>query len=459
MPQPNSSPPPSIGRRIAATVTAIERHELPAVVASFCLFFCVMSGYFAIRPVRDTVGSFMGRENLADLWIVTWIASLAVVPIYGGLVARFRRSVFLPWIYAAVAASLAFVGLALQDGQPSVLVGQFFWVFISVLNLFIISVFWSFLLEVFRDEQPRRLFGVIAAGGTAGALAGPLFTYFTVLLLGNNGILFVGAGLFTLAIVCQQILLRIWKSGEVTGEGGQVGPDAAGRDRTIGGNPFAGVSIVARSPYLLAIALFVTLLATANTFLYFEQLRLVEAVFPDAESRTRVFAQLDAIVQSLTIVSQVLLTGWIASRFGLVVLLSMVPLAMVVAFSTLAVWNTFAILAVAIVARRFGEYAFVRPGREMLFSPLDKETKYKAKNLIDVPVYRGADAVAAQIQTGVEGAGFGPQAIALLGVFTAAVWAVNGWWLGRRHDAAAVPAADPQPAPAPSAPRTVGARP
>ena len=436
--------------RMLAAVAAIDRHEMPAVIASFFLFFCVMSGYFSIRPVRDTVGSLMGRERLADLWIFTWLASLAIIPIYGALVARFRRSVFLPWIYASIAASLVFVGISLRDGQPSVFVGQFFWVFISVLNLFIISVFWSFLLEVFRHDQTKRLFGVIAAGGTAGALAGPLFTDLTVDAIGSTGILFIGAGLFVGAIVCQRVLLRIWKTGDTQQGGDDAAAPVERRDRAIGGNPFAGVAIVARSPYLLAIALFVTLLATANTFLYFEQLRLVEAVFPDPDSRTRVFARMDWVVQSLTIVSQIFLTGWIASRLGLVVLLSMVPLAMVVAFSALAVWNTFAVLAVAIVLRRFGEYAFVRPGREMLWSPLDKETKYKAKNFVDVPVYRGADAAVAQLQIGVEGAGFGPQTIAMMGIVTAILWAVNGWWLGRRHDAAAVePAAAPLPVTAP----------
>lgn len=486
----DTSPPPprpSLSGRILAPLARIERHEAAAVTAAFCLFFCVMAGYFSIRPVRDTVGSMMGRDRLADLWIVVWVASLAVVPIYGGLVSRFRRSVFLPWTYGFVAASLVFVGLSLREGAPdpfvgqfvdvlnivvrvlnSVLndvylslpevdpdafVGQFFWVFTSVLNLFIISVFWSFLLELFRSDQAKRLFGVIAAGGTAGALAGPLFTDFTVGMTGNSGVLFIGAGLFCGAIVCQRVLLTLWKRENAARavESGQ--PDV--RDRAIGGNPFAGVSIVARSPYLLAIAMFVVLLATVSTFLYFEQLRLVEMAYPDPASRTRVFARLDWMVQSLTIVSQVFLTGRIASRLGLVVLLSMVPVAMVFGFGVLAVWNTFPVLAVIFVARRFGEYAFVRPGREMLFSPLDRETKYKAKNLIDVPVYRGADALAAQIQVGVGNLGFGPQTIALMGAGTAVLWAIDGWWVGRRHDAAAVASeasAPILPAPLPARP-------
>lgn len=430
--------------RLLGRLAPIERHEIPAVVAAFCLFFCVLGGYFAVRPVRETVGTLLGRERVADLFVATWIASLTLVPLYGAVVARIRRSVFLPWTYGLVALSLVLVGLGLADEQRSAAVGQFFYVFISVLNLFLVSVFWSFLLELFDSGQTRRLFGVIAAGGTAGALLGPMITDFAVGTIGNTGVLFLGAALFALAIGFQRVLLAIWAG---TGRSPAPAPTTApagGRDRPIGGNPFAGFTLVLRSPYLLGIALFVVLLATANTFLYFEQLRLVEATFGDEETRTRVFARIDWIVQGLTIIAQLFITGRIAARLGVVVLLTIVPVAMIFGFLALAAWNTFAVLAVVMVARRAGEYAFVRPGREMLFSRLDIETKYKAKNLVDVPVYRGADAFAAQAKNLVEAGGLGVSAVAVLGAAIAAVWAVNGWWLGRRHDAA-TPAAEGGP--------------
>ena len=418
-----------------SSLRAIERREMPAVVASFLLFFCIMAGYFAVRPVRDTVGTLIGADRLADLWIGTAAASLLVIPVYGWLVARFRRSVFLPWTYAAVAVSFTVVGLAFRSGTPGLGLSQFFWIFISVLNLFTISVFWSFLLELFRSDQTKRLFGIIAAGGTAGALTGPLFTDFAVSQIGNSGILFLGAGLFVLAIVCQRALITVWKSNSPEVEKGAFD---RGRDRAIGGSMWAGVPLAMKSPYILGITLFVVLIATVNTFLYFEQLRLVTDAFSDAAARTRFFARLDWIVQSLTIVCQVFLTGFIASRFGLVALLSMVPVATAIGFGVLAGWNTLAVVAVLIVTRRFGEFAFVRPGREMLWSALDNETKYKAKNFVDVPVYRAADAVVAQLDKGLRAVGFGPQTIAIIGAMAAAVWALNGWWLGRQHDAAAV---------------------
>ena len=424
--------PPPAHRRLIWTLGIIERHEMPAVVASFLLFFCIMAGYFAVRPVRETVGTLIGADRLADLWIGTAAASILVIPVYGWLVARFRRSVFLPWTYAAVSVSLAVVGFAFRGGDPGLQLNQFFWIFISVLNLFTISVFWSFVLELFGSDQAKRLFGIIAAGGTAGALGGPLFTDVAVSRIGNSGILFVGAALFALAIVCQQALIVVWKSNSPAVE---TGPER-GRDRAIGGSMWAGVPLVLKSPYILGITLFVVLISAANTFLYFDQLRLVTDAISDPAARTRFFARLDWIVQSLTIVAQLFLTGFIASRAGLATLLSIVPIATAFSFAALAIWNTLPVVVVSIVIRRFGQFAFVRPGREMLWSALDKETKYKAKNLVDVPVYRAADALFAQLDKGIRAVGLGPQAVATVGVVAAAIWVVNGWWLGRQYDRA-----------------------
>ena len=437
----NSSDRPSFVQRIFSTLTSVERSELPSVVVAFFLFFCVLGGYFAVRPVRETVGTILGRDRVANLYVATWIASLAIVPIYGAIVAKVRRSVFLPLIYGCVAVALAIVGGVLQKQPKSVAFGQFFYVFISVLSLFLVSVFWSFLVELFDSGQAKRLFPVIAAGGTAGALVGPLFTDLAARSIGNGGVLFVGAALFALAVVLQAILIHLWKSSpEPDHERGEAHYQS--RDRALGGNPLAGITLVLGSPYLLGIAAYVALLATANTFLYFEQLRLVSTTFADTQTRTSVFARIDWIVQSITILAQLFLTGRIASRLGLVVLLTIIPVAIFFGFLALATWNTFMVLAIVIVLRRSGEYAFVRPGREMLWTPMSKETKYKAKNFVDVPVYRGADAAVAQLQRAIEGAGFGVQTLALLGALAAAFWAVNGWWLGRRYDSSAQPASE-----------------
>ncbi len=408
----------------------IERRETATVITAFFLFFFVLGSYFAVRPVRETVATILGRDRVADLWLYTAVLSLAIVPLFGWLVTRVRRSILLPSIYGAVACILVAIGALFAADETNRALGAFFYVWISVLNLMLVSVFWSFLLEIFSREQTKRLFGFIAAGGTLGALVGPTTTRLFVDSVGNAGVLYFGAAGFVGAILCQRILVRLWHpSGDVARAAGAVLDD-----RGLGTNPFAGIGIVLRSPYLLAIASFVVLLSAVNTFLYFEQLRLVTETFPDTTRRTEVFSNIDIVVQSLTILSQLFLTGRIARLFGVRTLLTIVPLAMVVAFLALAAFNVFVVVAVALVARRWGEYAFVRPGREMLWSGLDRETKYKAKNFVDVPVYRAADYVGAQGKTALEWLGASPAIAAVLGAGIAIAWAINGWWLGRRHD-------------------------
>lgn len=411
--------------RLLSRLAPIEPREISAVVAAFLLFFFMWAGYFAVRPVRETVGTILGPERVADVWILTALASVLIIPLYGAVVARFRRSVFLPAVYALVALVLAGVGTALEGEEINLALGVFFYVFISVVNLFLISMFWSFLLELFNSAQTKRLFGVIAAGGSAGALCGPLISDLSVESIGNDGILFLGAAFFVAAIFCQWMLLRVWRE---RAEGG------AREERAIGGNIFAGLTLMIRSPYILGIAFFVVLISTVNTLLYFEQLRLVEVNYPEITNRTRIFARFDWIVQTLTVLSQIFLTGRIAQRFGVIALITFVPLFMIGGFLALAATGTLAVLAVVYIARRAMEYAFVRPGREMLWSVLDKETKYKAKNTVDVPIYRASDVLVAQVDKALTGAGFAPATLALLGAGAAAVWTGVGWWLGRRFE-------------------------
>jgi AAA family ATP:ADP antiporter len=302
----------------------------------------------------------------------------------------------------------------------------------------LVSVFWSFLLEMFDGEQAKRLFGFIAAGGTLGALVGPLTARLAVDSIGNSGVLYLGTAGFLGAIFCQRILIGIWNRDRLAmaAAEGAAGDAAAGKanDGGLGGNPFAGIAIVLRSPYLLGIASFVVLLSAVNTFLYFEQLRIVSETFTDTTRRTEVFATIDFVVQSLTIFSQLFLTGRIASRLGVRALLTFVPVIMIGGFMVLAMLNVFGMIAALLVLRRWGEYAFIRPGREMLWGSLDTEAKYKAKNFIDVPVYRAADYVGAQAKSALDAIGASPAGAAVIGAGIAAAWAINGWLLGRRHD-------------------------
>src|SRR5882672_3998807 len=407
--------------RLLTTLAPIEPRETRAVVAAFCLFFFMWAGYFSIRPVRDTVATLLndaeGPNAVANLWLYTAAFSILIVPVYGSVVARLRRSTFLPWIYGIVAALLAAVGVALNTAEFNPLLG---------------TMFWSFLLELFDRDQTKRLFGVIAAGGSAGALAGPLLSDLTVKVVGENGILFASAASFVLAIVCQRVLLRIW--------GDRPGASTAADDRPIGGNWMAGVILIFKSPYLLGIALFILGISAVSTVLYFEQLRVVAATFTVTADRTRMFARMDWIVQSLTVVTQIFLTGRIAKRFGITTLLTLVPILMIAAFTMLAGYSTFMLFGAVFILRRAGEYALVRPGREMLWAPLDKETKYKAKSTIDVPVYRGADYLVAQFNALLVSLGITPAGMMMVGAATAAAWAGVGWWLGRRYESDAASA-------------------
>lgn len=415
-------------RKFLTWIAPIEPREISAVIAAFLLFFFMWFGYFSVRPVRETIGTQLGRDTVTNLWMYTAAFSVLVVPLYGTIVGRFRRGTFLPWVYGCVAVALALVGVSLGD-EITPWVGKAYYVFISVVNLFLLSMFYSFLLEIFDRGQSKRLFGPIAAGGSAGAFLGPLLSDVMVRTMGLNGILYVAAGMFVAAIVCQRVLLRIWSD--------RASATAGGEDRPIGGNWWAGIPIILRSPYLIGIALFIVGISAVSTILYFEQLRIVGENYPDRVEQTRIFARMDWIVQGSTVLIQLLLTGRIAARFGLQTLLTIVPVFMVVAFAVLAGQSSFMLFAAIFIARRAGEYAFVRPGREMLWAPFDKESKYKAKNTIDVPIYRGADAAGAQATNVLTAIGVTPNLMMLVGAGIAALWGGVGWWLGRQYESGA----------------------
>jgi len=405
--------------------------EARIVIVGFMLLFCVLGGYFSVRPVRETIGTILGRKATQDLWVFTAIFAILIVPSYGWLVAHVRRAVLLPSIYGFMSVAFVVAAVVFENDPTNATLARVFYVGISVMNLLLVSVFWSFMLEILSSEQTKRLFGLIAAGGTAGALVGPLLTSLFVTRIGNSGVLYLGAGMFAIAVVLQRVLLAQW---HLISPEGVPGATKSDRDRALGGNPFAGFMLVIRNPYLIGIMLFVIGVSAINTFLYFEQLQLVEEQFAEITKRTQVFASLDAIVQALVVVSQLFLTGFIATRLGIIVLLVTVPIVMVFGLTVFAISGTFIVLAVAMVIRRWGEYAFIRPGREMLFSKVDKESKYKAKNLINVAVYRLADAGFAQLKKFLEAVGMSGTAEALTTAGIAALWAINGWWLGRRYE-------------------------
>jgi AAA family ATP:ADP antiporter len=399
---------------------------MPAVGGGFLLFFLLFTSWFMLRPVRETFGIAGGVDKLQWLFLGTFIATLVVVPLYGTLSSRIPRRTLFPSAYLICAAVMGGFAFSLWSDPANIWTARAFYIWSSVFNLFVVSLAWSVMADVFDPEQGHRLFGQIAAGASLGGLTGPLLSGVLVGPIGHAGLLLLSTFLLVCTLACAARLYR-WRqrSGHPL--------DASPTDRPIGGSIWAGLTTVVRSPYLLSISAFIMLATSAGTFLYFEQARIVEAAFPDPVRQTQVFSALDATVQGLTIGIQLFLTGRLAKRLGVAGLLVAVPIVMIFGFTLLAILATFPVLASVMIARRVGEYALIRPGREMIFTAVDTETKYKAKNAIDTVVYRGGDALAAWANAAI--VAIGSAAIALaIGAGISALWAFLGWFVGRQHD-------------------------
>ncbi len=409
-------------------VFGVQPHEAPAVGAGLAMFFLLFTGYFMLRPVRETLGVAGGVDNLQWLFTGTFLTTLALLPLFGWIASRVSRRRIVPWVFGAVVATLIGFGASLLLQPDDVWAGRAFYIWVSVINMLLISLAWSVLADVFAPGEARRLFALMAAGASAGGLAGPLLATVLVEPLGLGGLLLLSSVLIA-ASAGTALWLHRWRDRHPL-PAGEAAAAVPGPQK-LGGNPFAGATAVFRSSYLLGIALFVVLLATVTTFLYFEQARLVAELFPDRTQQTRVFGLIDTVVQALAILTQLFITGRIASRLGVGVLLVAVPLVMAFGFLWLALAPVFAVFVVVMVTRRAGEYALVRPGREMLYTVLPAEQKYKAKNFIDTVVYRGGDALSGWVKRALDVLGEHPQLAMFIGAGVAVAWAGTGLVLGR----------------------------
>ncbi|WP_314408559.1 MFS transporter [Pseudomonas kuykendallii] len=417
-------------RRLSTAINARPGELLPAL-AGFGLFFCLFSGYFMLRPIREAMGIQGGVDNLQWLFSATFVVMLIAVPAFAWLNSRVPRSHFIDWVYGFFCLNLLAFAALFAAHSDSVWMARAFYVWISVYNLFVVSVAWSLMADVFDSSQARRLFAFIAAGASVGGLVGPALAALLVDMLGQAGLALLSALLLGAALLLKHYLMT-WRE---RGGAGRPGAQAAESPRRpLAGNPFSGMLRVIRSRYLLGVSGFVILLATVSTFLYFEQARLVAELFPDRHEQVRVFGLIDFVVQAGALLAQVFVTGRIAQRFGMRALLTLVPALLCLGFVGLALAPTFAMLAGLMIVRRIGEYAFVRPGREMLFAPLDAQSKYKAKNFIDTVVYRGGDAISGWAKSLLDLLGQGAVLVALVGAVCAALWGALGWYLGERAD-------------------------
>jgi len=411
-------------RRALGWAVPATPQERAAALWSFAYFFTLLAGYYVLRPLRDQMGIAGGVKNLPWLFTATFVTLLVAQPLYGALVAKLPRARFIPIVYHFFVANLVLFWLLLTLDVAPVVVARVFFVWVSVFNLFAVAVFWSFMADLFTAEQGKRLFGFIGAGGTAGALLGPVITIALSAPLGRVNLLIAAAVLLELAVVCVYRLERAAAA--------QAGPRAEpGR---VGGNAFAALTELFRSPYLLGIGAWVSLLSFCATMVYLEQANIVSAAVHDRDTQTRLFAGIDLAVNLLSLATQVFATGQVLRRLGTGIAAGALPAVYVAGFAALALAPTLAAVLTLQVAQRWMNFAIANPARQVFFTVLGREEKYKAKNLIDVVVYRGSDALYGWVFDSLQGLGLKLGGIALVAVPVAAGWLVLSAVLGRAQE-------------------------
>ncbi len=430
--------------RLILRAVDVKPSEIAAVGWSLLYVFSVLSAYYVIRPIRDEMGVQGGVGNLQWLFTGTLLAMLAVNPPFAALVRRLPRERFIAIAYRFFMANLLIfmVLLSLSTETQNVWLGRVFFIWASVFNLFVVSVFWALMVDVFESEQGKRLFGLIAAGATAGAILGSSITASMVQGIGSAPLLLASILLLELAVFSVRRLSRL-------AAGLSRAPASQREEAPIGGGVLAGLTHTARSPYLLNVGLYILLYAITSTFLYFQQAQIVADAFTDRAARTAFFARIDLLVNVLTLVVQVFLTSRILGAFGVALTLAALPLFNVIGFATLAMVPVVGALVAFQVARRVGNFALARPTREILFTVVTREDKYKAKNFIDTVVYRAGDQIGSWAYAFLAFLGLGMTGISVVAVPLSVAWVLSSLWLGRRQEERAKAAAEASPAPSP----------
>ena len=417
-----------------ARLTGTRPEESAIVLLSAAYFFCILSAYYVMRPIREEMGVAGGVENIPWLFTATLSAMLVAHPIFASIVSRWPRKRFVAITYRFFILNLIvyyFLLTGVGEGSgAAVWVGRTFFVWISVFNLFVVSVFWSFMTDIYRERQSRRLFGLIGVGGTLGGIVGSSITAFLVGEISAAALLWFSIVLLECAVACVRGLDRRVQGMRPVGEEPARAPDA---DPVIGGSALDGIRRVAASPYLLGICAFMLLFTVGSTFLYNIQAEIMSRTFSDPAERTSVFARIDLAVNVLTLFTQLFLTGRIMRWLGVGVTLALLPLLSMAGFLTLGAAPVFAVFVVFQVLRRAGNFAVAVPTREVLYTVLPRRDKYKAKNFNDTFVYRAGDQVGAWSFAGLGALGLGTAALAWSMVPVAGVWLVVALWLGRRQ--------------------------
>ena len=406
----------------------IKEQEIKAVIFSFLFVVVLMSAYYILRPVRDAMASDWTDAEVSWLWTLNFFISTAIVALYGSMVSKFRFRLLVPTIYGIFAISFIIFYALGSFFEDRTLIDKSFYVWVSVFSLFHISVFWTFMSELFSKEQSGRLFGIIAVGASVGGLIGPSITAFFSVSLGADNLMLI-ASMMLLIPIPIIFYLQSLKSKELNNEVLDI-PDS---NQSIGGNPLAGFKMFFSNPYLLSIGLFIFLYTGISSFVYFELKNLLSD-FSRSE-RSVIWAQMDLAVNILAISTGLFATGRIVTKFGMPATIAMVPIMICIGLLVLAISPLLGVVMVLQIIRRAGNYAVTRPAREMLFTLVNQETRFKAKPVIDIVAYRGGDMLTAWLFTGLtQGLGLGLASVAAVGAGIASLWALVGIYLGKWFD-------------------------
>lgn len=406
--------PSSLAFNLVSRIVQIERHELAAACGAFLTFALVLGGYYLIRPVRENISAEATADQRQMWFLLVFVVMLAAVPAFGWIVARVPRRAVLPGIYALFVALMVAFWLALGDDGGSGLGGAFF-VFASVFNLFVVSLFWILMSDIYDSDQAKRLYGFIAAGGTTGAVIGPFAANTLVPLVGSENLLLIAAIVFLIAAA-----LSVWlRSAAGSAQKNGVASDAPPTLRTL----LSGAERVLRDSYLLRIAVYVLIANLLSTFFYLEQARLAGETIHDAGARVQFFAERDLITSILTVLVQVLLAGRIMARFGIGVAACVLPAITVIGLAVYAAMPELHVVAAIMVAERVAAFALANPATKVLYTAVDADERYKAQSFIDTVVYRGGDALSGAVFNGLTKAMGWPLAlVAITSIPIAGLW-------------------------------------
>jgi len=411
-------------RRALTRALPATPQERAAALWSFAYFFTLLAGYYVLRPLRDQMAITGGIRNLPWLFTATFATLLVAQPLYGMLVAKLPRARFIPIVNHFFVVNLALFWLLLSLQIDTALVARIFYVWVAVFSLFSVAVFWSFMADLFTADQGKRLFGFIGAGGTAGALLGPVLTIWLSVPLGPTNLLIPAMVLIEAAVFC----VRRLEHAATRQQPGRVD------DEGLGGGAFAALTELIRSPYLLGLAAWISLQSFCATILYFEQIHVVAAEVHGAGAQTRLFAAIDLAVNLLTLATQLVATAHLLKRFGTGIAAAALPAIYVAGFAAIFATPTLAAVLAAQVAQRWIHFAFANPARQVFYTVLGREEKYKAKNLIDVVIYRGSDALYGWVFDSLQLLGLKLGGIALVAAPVAAIWLVLSAALGRAQE-------------------------